>query len=227
VAVCGPDGAGKSTLVRKLRDRLADEGLVMRLGYGYGCFLCRRIDRPSGVAGAAAARSAARGDVVGRLPRSPVPTWRERVLRLLHTVHGNVDAYELALRLMLLRLAALINTSAVVVTDRGPLDGLAKHDPRPGSVLARRYLRMVSRYDLIVLLDAPADLLARRDGEHGPDELEYWRVLYRRWAELAAAAGNEVVLVDTAARASESIADDLCRMLTSPPTGIAVTRARS
>jgi hypothetical protein len=156
---------------------------------------------------------------------SPAPTWRERFSRLLHTLHGHVDAYELALRLMLLRLAALVSTPAVVVTDRGPLDGLAKHDPRPGSLLARHYLRLASRYDLTVRLDAAADVLAQRDGEHGPDELEGWRVLYRRWADVAAAAGNEVVVADTVARASESIADDIFRTQTSAQTRIAVVPA--
>lgn len=227
VAVSGPDGAGKTSLVRKLRDGLADEGLAVRLGYCYGCVVCRRLDRPSGVAGAAfALHSTARGAAVGRPPMSAAATWRERFSRLLRTLHGHVDAYELALRLRLLRLMALVGPPAVVVTDRGPLDGLAKHDPRPGSLLTRRYLRLASRYDLTVLLDAPAEVLAQRDGEHGLDELDSWRRLYRRWADVAAAAGNEVVAADTVARTCESIADDLCHTLTSAQTPIAMSGAR-
>jgi hypothetical protein len=141
--------------------------------------------------------------------------WRGRLAELLRTVHGYVDAYELVVRLLALRLAATWGTSAVVVTDRGPLDGLAKHDPPRRSQLARRYLRLASKYDLIVLLDAPADLLAHRDGEHCAEELEHWRALYRRWADVTAAAGNEVLVVDTVGRAPDSIALDLCRIVIS------------
>jgi ribose 1,5-bisphosphokinase PhnN len=218
LAFCGPDGAGKTTLVHKLGDALANHGFVVHTGYCYGCLICRRIDRPSRVPGATPVQS---GPPEGPAPAAPASTtprapWRGRLAQLLRTVHGYVDAYELVVRLLALRLAATWGTSAVVVvTDRGPLDGLAKHDPPRRSQLARRYLRLAPKYDLIVLLDAPADLLAHRDGEHCTEELEHWRALYRRWADVTAATGNEVLVVDTVGRAPDSIALDLCRIVIS------------
>jgi predicted ATPase len=212
VGVCGPDGAGKTTLVGRLRDRLADDGFAVRLGYGYGCLLCRRLDRPSGVAGAAFARGRREDAAAVDQPSRVDGRWSGRIARMVRTLHGHVDAGELMVRLWALRLVTARSGRGAVITDRGPLDGLAKHDPRPGSRLAERYLRLASRYDLIVLLDAPADVLAQRDGEHQPAELEYWRLLYRRWADVSAAAGNEVVVADGLTQEPDPIAVDLLRM---------------
>ncbi|SCL24169.1 Thymidylate kinase [Micromonospora rhizosphaerae] len=215
IGFCGPDGAGKSSLVRELWGNLAESGFAVRRGYGYGCLLCRRFDQPSGIAGAAAG-AVSNGRAADRLSSTTEPpTWRGRLLRLARRLHGHIDAAELAVRLAALRCTARLTRSAVVMTDRGPLDGLAKHDPPPGSSLARRYLRLTSRYDILVLLDAPAELLARRDGEHTPEELEHWRLLYRRWACLADALGNRVLVTDTAARTPGSIAVDLRRTVLS------------
>jgi hypothetical protein len=198
IGVSGPDGAGKTAVVHHVRHAFAAEGIRSRLGHCYGCVLCRRLDRPSGVAGPAHARS-------GRV----VPGWRERISHPLRVLHGHLDATELQVRLLALRVAAGRYPEAALVTDRGPLDGLAKHDPPPGSRLARRYLRLAARYGLTVLLDAPPEVLARRDGEHDAEELEHWRRLYRCWAGRAVAAGREVIVVDTAATTPGLVARDV------------------
>jgi len=215
IGLCGPDGAGKTTVTGKIRDRLADGGVSVHLGYCYGCVLCRRLDRPSGVAGAAATRGRRPGDHAPSAAPSASgrPAWRDRVARRLRAIHGHIDAGELMIRLLALRWAAARTRTAVVITDRGPLDGLAKHDPPRGSALARRYLRLASRYDLIVLLDAPADVLGQRDDEHTLQELELWRLLYRRCAQEAAAAGTEVFVAD-AQRPPDVTAADVVELIT-------------
>jgi hypothetical protein len=93
-------------------------------------------------------------------------------------------------------------TAPLVVTDRGPLDGLAKHDPPPRSLAGRWYRRSAGRYRMIVWLDAPAEVLAGRDGEHDPAELAAWRDRFDRWAGRL----DNVVRVDTAARRPEAVA---------------------
>jgi hypothetical protein len=54
----------------------------------------------------------------------------------------------------------------VLITDRSPLDGLAKFDPRPGSPVRRFYLRLARRFDLLFELEAPTRVLLARDSEH-------------------------------------------------------------
>ena len=69
-----------------------------------------------------------------------------------------------------------------VVTDRGPLDGLAKFGPPPCSLAAALFAWLSRRYDLTLLLDAPPEVLAARDREHSPGELSGWQAAYRSWA---------------------------------------------
>nr|WP_250770740.1 hypothetical protein [Streptomyces sp. MSC1_001] len=53
VAVSGPDGAGKSSLVGRLAELLAERGLTVVTLHCYGCFLCRRFPVPPRVKDAA------------------------------------------------------------------------------------------------------------------------------------------------------------------------------
>jgi hypothetical protein len=204
VGVSGPDGAGKTAAVDQVRQAFAADGIRTRLGHCYGCVLCRRLDRPTGVAGAARARVLQPPTRARRA--GTAAGWLGQALRVLH---GHLDATELALRLLVLRFATTRYRAAALVTDRGPLDGLAKHDPPPGSRLARRYLRLADRYGVTLLLDAPPEVLARRDGEHDAEELEHWRRLYRYWARRATGTGHEVVVVDTATSGPELVAREL------------------
>jgi glycosyltransferase involved in cell wall biosynthesis len=163
VAVSGPDGSGKSSLVRRLADGLAADGFSVATAYCYGCVVCRRSsDRAAG-------RSRSRPDR---------RAWISRC-------HASVDAAELMIRLMAAWWRARLRPGrrpVAVVTDRGPLDGLAKFGPAPGSLGAALFASASRRYDVVLLLDAPANVLAARDGEHCRRELDEWRRRYRAWA---------------------------------------------
>jgi glycosyltransferase involved in cell wall biosynthesis len=190
VAVSGPDGAGKSSLAQHLATRLTACGFSVVTAYCYGCFLCRRP---------------ARGQAQrGRL-RSGRRSWISRC-------HALLDVTELMIRLAAARGRAALRPSrrpVVVVTDRGPLDGLAKFEPAPGSLAAALFTAVGKRYDLVLLLDAPADVLASRDGDHSPDELNEWRSRYRAWAQSVPA----LVPLDTRDRQSAVVAAEAARVI--------------
>ena len=163
VAVCGPDGSGKSTLTRQLARRLEAHGFSVATAYCFGCVLCRRAPAGRGRA---------------RAPATQRWSWARRA-------HAMVDAAELAARLAWAYLAARRGAHGrppAVVTDRGPLDGLAKFSPPPSSLTAALFAWLGRRYDLLLLLDAPSQVLAARDREHSPGELGRWRAAYRGWA---------------------------------------------
>jgi len=183
VAVSGPDGAGKSSLVQRLAEVLEERGFFVATAYCYGCFVCRRPAR-------------------GRARRyGPEPgswSWVSRS-------HAVVDVTDLLVRLASARLRGRLRAHGRplgVVTDRGPLDGLAKFDPPPGSRAAVLFTSIGRRYDLVLLLDAPSAVMAARDGEHSRHELDEWRDRYRGWA------GHEPSLVrlDTGAQSPAAVA---------------------
>jgi glycosyltransferase involved in cell wall biosynthesis len=163
VAISGPDGSGKSGLTRRLATTLRQRGCQVTTAHCYGCFACRAVNR-HGTAG----------------PGGPADRWRWPRL-----AHAAVDAAELAARLAWARLLARLRAGArpaVVLTDRGPLDGLAKFDLPRSSPAVAPFRWLAGRYDLTLLLDAPAEVLAARDREHSPGELAVWQERYRRWA---------------------------------------------
>ncbi len=169
VAVSGPDGAGKSTIVAALRTRLEAGGHEVVSVYTYGCVVCRRM--PPSV----------RLTLAGGRPPRPgggVP----RILAAVNAIHALVDASELRLRLALarerarrLQRAAERSTfpgvspgaaAAVVIAERSLLDGLVKY-AASAPALATRVFRSAERdYDLVVWLDASPALLVERDHEH-------------------------------------------------------------
>jgi glycosyltransferase involved in cell wall biosynthesis len=89
------------------------------------------------------------------------------------------------------------------------LDGLAKFEPAPGSLAAALFTAAGKRYDLVLLLDAPADLLAIRDGDHSPEELDEWRNRYRAWARHVPA----LVQLDTRHRQPAVVAAEAARAI--------------
>jgi glycosyltransferase involved in cell wall biosynthesis len=126
--------------------------------------------------------------------------------------HALLDGTELIIRLAAARGRAALRPGrrpAVVVTDRGPLDGLAKFEPAPRSLAAALFTAVGKRYDLVLLLDAPADVLATRDGDHSPEELDEWRNRYRAWARSMPA----LVPVDTRDRQPAVVAAEAARVI--------------
>jgi hypothetical protein len=167
IAVSGPDGAGKSSLVADLIPALRRRGLATATAYCYGCVVCRRF-----------------GALAGTGMGTPGRGGCARIRTFLDRSHALADAAELTGRLAGARFrarAAARRGRAAVVTDRGPLDGLAKFDPAPGSWPAAFFTRLSRNYDLTLLLDASPDILATRDGEHTAAQLNDLRDRYLCW----------------------------------------------
>jgi hypothetical protein len=199
VGVSGPDGAGKSTLVAEVRRRAEQRGGSVRTVYLYGCVACRR----------ARTRPAAPGS------REEEPS---AIFSLLRNTHALLDGFELAVRLVLASGAIGRRRRTgprLILTDRSPLDGLAKHDPSPRSPAARLYIGLARRYQRIFLLDASADVLAERDAEHPERELDRWRVRFLRWA----ARVDETMRIDSASRSTPELAEQILRLLELPEQG--------
>jgi hypothetical protein len=198
IGLAGPDGSGKSTTVRIVRERLSADGVAVSSTYGYGCFMCRRL-RP---------RAEARDGGGGSRPA------------LWVRAHALVDAIELGARLLAASQRARVRARRrraggsgrpvprIVVTDRSPLDGLVKYDLPPGALASRCFMALARRYRAIVVLDAPAEVLAARDAEHPADQLERARATFARWR---ARLPNVVALDVTAAPPAQAIVDLLDR----------------
>jgi hypothetical protein len=169
IGVSGPDGAGKTTLVNALRDQAMEHQAAVVSLHPYGCVICRRW--PVGEGSAGSGPGAARG-----------PLWRR-----IHQAHAMVDAAELNLRLtgarMWLRLRGLQqpHRPGLVITDRSPIDALAKH-AGAGPLVTDWFVGLARSYDRILVLDADDELLARRDLYHSAAELHRLR---ERFGELA------------------------------------------
>lgn len=149
VAILGPDGAGKGTVIEALRRELPVTVTVVYLGNSRGG---PRRER----AAARAARGALR-----LLPRG----LRERQHRARHALRAAARAW---------RAAAYAWRGDVVLCDRHPLDALVL-EPDGGRLAAR----LAPTPDAVVVLDAPGDVLFARKGEHSPELLERWRRRYR------------------------------------------------
>ncbi|MFF9171214.1 MULTISPECIES: glycosyltransferase [unclassified Streptomyces] len=150
VAVSGPDGTGKSTLVRQAVSALRGQGYTVARTYCYGCVLCRRYPgRPRSLRNA-----------------GPVP----RPERRIDALHARVDAAETALRLAVARLLTALRgrRPAVILSDRGPLDSLAKFDPPAGSRTAALFERLARAYDLTLLLGVDGDAPAAESDRDAP-----------------------------------------------------------
>jgi glycosyltransferase involved in cell wall biosynthesis len=191
IGVSGPDGAGKSTLVDGIARALRDRGFHAVTAYCYGCVGCRQF------------RSARRAhDDQARSHRHFAGA------KPLDRGHSLLDAAELSLRLAAARFKARMmarGRPSVVVTDRAPLDGLVKFDPRPRSLAAAVFSRLSSAYDTTLLLDATPEMLSRRDREHPVEQLAADRDSYRRWARRL----GSVVTLDAGRPPSAVVTDAL------------------
>ncbi len=188
VGCSGPDGSGKSTLVRLLAEQRWGSAASPLTMHPYGCFLCRR-----------------QGGLVAGLLSAGDRRDRSAPVRWLWKAHTVLDLLELGARLFAAVLRGHFDPRRPrpVLTDRTPLDGLVKHGLDDQRLAGRGYLWLARRYRLILWLDAPASELAARDRQHSAEELECARSQFRRWSE---SLPGLVVRVDTAGKAPATIA---------------------
>ncbi|MGW8762571.1 glycosyltransferase family 4 protein [Streptomyces sp. NPDC055815] len=176
VAVSGPDDAGTSSLVRRLGGLLRERGVTVVTVHCHRCFLCRRLPVPPRVR----ATGKPGGDVWARRASDP-----ERRGPRLRRAHAFLEAAELTARITAARLFARARAHggrAVVVTDRGPLDGLVRFDPPASSRTASAFRRIAAGYALTLLVETgPGTRLGRGREETGGPSTARWR-RYRSWS---------------------------------------------
>lgn len=153
VAVLGPDGAGKGTLIRGLKE-------ICPVAVGE-VYMGRRPRRA-----AADSSGEERPSLASRiLPQSALLLWKAaRDMRRL------TPAYAKAWR------------GQVVLCDRHPIEVLAVRPERSKAARrVERFIagRVIPWPDLILVLDAPADQLLKRKREHPVEVLERWRRGYQ------------------------------------------------
>lgn len=168
VAVVGPDGAGKGTVIARLAENIPVETKVLYLGWR----------RRQGRAGAPT-----RG---GNVTSAPGP-----LLESAFVLKGWVRA-----SLTLLEGYAAAWRGAIVLCDRHPAEGLAIRPRRNrlADSLERVLLSRLTPWpDAVVVLDAPTDVLLKRKREHPGNVIERWRSAY-----VEAFAGRGGVVVSSA-----------------------------
>ena len=183
VAVLGPDGAGKGSVIAALSREIPAHVKPVYLGHGElsrGEYR-RRAPGPVGRLRRRwwrTLRSALRSAVRRLPPGAHDAQWRIRHL-LLSSAHVFV-AYLHAWQ------------GDIVICDRHPLEDLAVGPPgdSPVGALQRRILRLVPWPDAAIVLDAPGEVLFQRKGDHSPAVLEQWRRAYR---EVFGARGAAIV----------------------------------
>lgn len=186
VAVVGPDGAGKGTVIRRLAGEIPAEVKTLYLGW--------RKPRPD-----AAPRPPRASSSAGPLLESAfvLKGWLRAAAILL-------GGYAAAWR------------GAIVLCDRHPLDALAvrPRGSTIARALERALLSHLTPWpDAIVLLDAPTDVLVERKHGHAREVIAGWREGY---AQLYGTRGGVLVSTDgprdaTAATASAVVWDALRR----------------
>ena len=189
VAIVGPDGAGKGSIVTALRARIP---LGVSVAYFGG------------------AKKADGADPVDRAPEeraggpNPGKETAWIVLRWVRAWRRLLGVYAKAWR------------GVIVLCDRFPVEMLATRPRRTRlGAPVERFLfgRLWPRPDALVVLDAPGEVLFARKGEHSPEVLERWR---RGYLEALTPRGARVVstegpLEESVAAVSSIVWDELCR----------------
>jgi thymidylate kinase len=177
VAVLGPDGAGKGTLIARLKVRIPVAVTPLYLG--------RRPRRPA-ANGSPPPPPGALRECAGLL-RGLVRTWRKLARGYARAWRGDI---------------VLCDRHPIEVLATRP-----PRTPAGRRLEAFMAKRLVPWPDAIVLLDAPGSSLHQRKGEHSPEVLDRWRNAYAevfvpRGAALISSAGPRSA---TVARASEVV----------------------
>lgn len=200
IAFVGPDGAGKGTVIEGVERGIPVAVDVVYLGSPRSRRAAARVDAVGVAAGAQASGVAAQagdpvpagaagtetsevatdvavveGPAVDAEDDEPTPAWR----RLLEPLFVTRTLLRQTRRLV--RVYAAAWRGRIVLCDRHPLEALAI-DPRE-TRLARSLERLVVGRllpwpDRVVVLDAPAEVMFARKGEHSPARLDAWRQGY-------------------------------------------------
>ena len=172
VAVLGPDGAGKGSVIAALRREIPVGLTPLYFGHG-GESQQEYASRPARGPG----RAASAGRRAARAARAALALLPPDLRAAQHHARRAVVS---ALRVWVAYPYAW--RGDIVLCDRHPLEGLAvnREDRTLGGRLERRLLRTLAPWpDAVVLLDAPGEVLFARKGEHGPSVLERWRAAYQ------------------------------------------------
>lgn len=171
VAIIGPDGAGKSTLVQALQAVSSLPTVMIYMGTNpestnYSLPTMRWMHR----------RSRKRRGVPGVALEQPRPrSALKRVLRIGREIVGLVhQLLEYSYRFHVGAVAK--RRGAVVLFDRyiydGLIDLLVEGLPPWQQTRAHLFARVFPPPDLVLILDAPGAVLFARKGEHSPERLE-------------------------------------------------------
>jgi thymidylate kinase len=183
VAVLGPDGAGKGSVVASLQRSIPVAVTAVYLGFGRS-----RSPEP-------------------REPSTPGEVTPSRPGAILETAFILRKAIRCWKRLLPAYLAAW--RGHIVLCDRHPIEVLAVRPDRTKPARAiERFIasRLVPRPDATILLDAPGEILFRRKGEHPVEVLERWR---RSYAEVFVPLGATVVATTGPPRAAVAQASEV------------------
>jgi thymidylate kinase len=188
VAVLGPDGAGKTTLVSALPGALGGDALVVYMG----------VNRDSQTHALPTMRWARRWVA----PRTRPPARLRRIVTRAHLLFD--QAYRVGVGMRARR------RGRTVIFDRylydAEVDAVVEGRDRREQQVLRWIRRRFPAPDLVVLLDAPGHVLLARKGEHDVVRLDRLR---RAYAEIAAEVPAVAVIdvrQDAAAVLSEAVA---------------------
>jgi thymidylate kinase len=170
VAVFGPDGAGKTSVIGGLRRIVPVAVTALYLG--------RRRARPPSVTRPKGPKEESRA------PRSRAGRIRETAFVLRNAIRSWT-------KLMPGYLAAW--RGHIVLCDRHPIEVLAVKPRRTQPARAvERFIagHLTPRPDVMIVLDAPEEILLRRKSDHSRQQLEQWR---RSYAEVMVPLGASIV----------------------------------